>query len=284
MTAVDIEVLTSRIETLPYIPQVIEAADKERNSFGFLPDSAYEDFALQGRLFVARDRETGELAGYIVFGGTSPQARIFQTYVAPAYRRSGVGRALVEEVVRRAEEQSYLSIRIEAASDLIGANEFYKNSGFRFVRERAGGKTRNRTIVTRVRELNSPSLLDFAAYGTADGPAISLTLSTAAPAPLYLIDLNVLFDITKRRGNAVGAGRVLAAAMDNSVSLAVASEFVTELERNTKVGKPDPILELARALPRLKTPHRVVIAAHREILAPLLFPERWDIRTITKQD
>lgn len=219
-----------------------------------------------------------------MFGGTSPQARIFQTYVALTHRRSGVGRVLVQEVARRAEEFSYLSIRVEVASDLLAANEFYKNQGFRRVRERAGGKTRNRTIITRVLELNSPSLLDFAAYGTADGPAISLTLSTAAQAPLYLIDLNVLFDITKRRGNALGAGRVLAAAMDNSVSLAVSSEFVAELERNTKADQPDPVLELARALPRLRSPPPTSVATHRGTLAPLLFPERWAGSKLTKQD
>lgn len=280
----DIVLLSSKMDVTAFIPKVVEAADGERNSFGFLPARAYEDFALQQRLIVACDSKSNELAGYVVFGGTPPQARIFQTYVSPDYRRSGVGRALVEEVVKRSEEISFLSIRVEVASDLEDANEFYKNQGFRLVREKAGGSTRNRVIYTRVRELDTPSLLDFATYGVVDGPAISLVLSTATEQPFYLIDLNVLFDLTKRRSNALGAGRVLAAAIGNSVALAVSSELVTELERNTSAEKPDAILEIARAWPRLRPPAPAVLATYVDTLGPLIFPNRSASRELTIQD
>lgn len=123
----NIVLLSSKAEVTAFIPKVVTAADGERNSFGFLPARAYEDFALQQRLIIACDSESKALAGYIVFGGTPPQARIFQTYVAPDFRRGGVGQALVAEVVRRSEEVSFLSIRVEVASDLEAANDFYKN-------------------------------------------------------------------------------------------------------------------------------------------------------------
>jgi ribosomal protein S18 acetylase RimI-like enzyme/predicted nucleic acid-binding protein len=280
----DILLLSSRADVATFLPRVVAAADGERNSFGFLPARAYEDFALQRRLIVACDSNTNALAGYVVFGGTPPQARIFQTYVSPNYRRSGVGRKLVAEVVKRSEEVSFLSIRVEVASDLKEANDFYKNQSFSLVREKSGGTTRKRIIFTRVRELDSPSLLDFATYGGADGPPINLTLSTTTKPPFYLIDLNVLFDLTKRRSNAVGAGRVLAAAVGSSVALAVSSELVAELERNTDTGKPDPILEIARAWPRLKAPSSSVLASYSTKLGPLIFPVRWAAQTLTIQD
>lgn len=280
---VGLTLLTSRNDVLPFIPNVIAAADNERESFGFLPARAYEDFALQRRLIIARAANNA-LAGYVVFGGTAPQARIFQTYVSPDFRRIGLARALVNEVVQRSENEAFLSIRVEVASDLLEANEFYKNCGFRKVREKAGGVSRNRTIWTRVRELNSPSLLDFAAYGVANGPPINLVLQTASRTPLYLVDLNVMFDVTKKRGNALGAGRVFAAALDNAVSLAVASEFIAELERNIVPGKPDPTLEFARTLPRLKAPAKNVVSVIRTELAPLLFPERCANGQLSVQD
>ena len=282
--AVDIVLLSSRADVAPFLPAVIAAADGSRTSFGFLPARAYEDFALQGRLIVAHDRMSDRLAGYVVFGGTPPQARIFQTYVADEYRRSGVGRTLVTEVVRRSEDVSFLSIRVEVASDLDAANSFYRNQGFRSVRKKSGGSTRNRVIFTRVCELSSPSLLDLATYGAPDGPTIALTLSTRKSSPFYLIDLNVLFDITRRRGNALGAGRVLAAAMDNSVSLAVSSELIIELQRNTIEDKPDPVLEIAKALPRLKSPSASAQIIYNTTLGPLLFADRWTTQKLTVQD
>lgn len=280
----NITLLSSKADVASFIPDVIAAADGERNSFGFLPARAYEDFALQQRLIVACDSNSKTLAGYVVFGGTPPQARIFQTYVSPDFRRHGVGQALVAEVIRRSEEASFLSIRVEVASDLNGANNFYKNQGFRLVRERAGGSTRKRIICTRVRELATPSLLDFATYGVPDGPAISLALSTATKPPLYLIYLNVLFDLTKRRSNALGAGRVLAAAVGNDVALAVSSEFVAELERNTDAERPDPILEIARAWPRLKPPSATTLSGYVTTIGRIIFPHRWAAKCLTVQD
>lgn len=280
----DIILLWSKADVTPFIPMVVEAADKHRHSFGFLPARAYDDFALQQRLIVACDRKTSTLAGYIVFGGTQPQARIFQTYVAPDYRGSGIGRRLVDEVVRRSEEICFLSIRAEVASDLDDANAFYRNLGFRRVRDKAGGSSRNRVIHTRVRELQTPSLLDFTSFALPDGPAVSLKLSATTRQPLYLIDLNVLFDLTKRRSNALGAGRVLAAAVGNSVTLAVASEFVSELERTTDLDKPDPILEIARAWPRLRPPPRPMLAEYSDRLASRIFRDRWSTDALTVQD
>ena len=278
------EFLTARADVQKYVQAIVAAADTERNAFGFLPGRAYEEFALKGRLIVAIERKSGDLAGYVAYGGTAPQARIFQTYVVPHHRRSGLARALVERVIQRAEDDAFLSIRVEIASDLFDASEFYNSCGFRRVREKAGGQSTGRLIITRVRELRSPSLLDFADYGAPEGPPIRLSLPTTANPQLYLVDLNVYFDVIKRRANALGAGRVFAAALDNAVSLGVASEFVTELERHSRAGAPDPVLELALTLPRLRPPTKVVARALVDELAPAIFPERTAAGKLTDRD
>lgn len=278
------ELLTARADILPYVKSIAAAADRERKAFGFLPARAYEEFAFQGRLIVAVDSETRMLAGYIAYGGTAPQARIFQTYVVPEHRRKGLARRLVDGVIERAERNAFLSIRVEIAADLFDASDFYNSCGFRRVREKPGGKTTGRLLVTRVRELQSPSLLDFAAYGRPEGPPIRLSLPTATNALLYLVDLNVYFDVLRRRANAHSARRIFSAALDNAVSLAISAEFVSELERNVREGEPDPVLEFALTLPRLKPPSASVAKVLTEDLAPVIFPERAAEKKLRAQD
>jgi|TARA_R100000049_G_scaffold3487_1_gene7608 GNAT superfamily N-acetyltransferase len=276
------EIIRSREEVLPYISNVQEAADLERKSFGFLPKSAYADFALQGRLLVAVDEKSREFAGYLAFGGVPPQARIFQTYVAPKARGQGVGDRLISSAVEIAEERSYLSLRASIADDLGAAKEFYRRNGFRPMLEKQGGKTTQRKIVVHVRELATPSLLDLCG----EQPVIANTLAITGRSkrsPLYLLDLNVVFDITKRRPNALGAGRLFAAAMENSIQLGISSEFIVELERNWDGGS-DPILEMARALPQYRTPARERISEFRDLVGPILFPHRWRQGALTVRD
>jgi GNAT superfamily N-acetyltransferase/predicted nucleic acid-binding protein len=277
------EIISGHKEVKSLLGDIIAAADRERKSFGFMPHPAYHTVSLEGRLIVARQRDSGKLLGYIIVGGTFPQARIFQTYVDSDVRGSGVGKALVEEVVRRSEASAFLSIRAEVAEDLIEANRFYRNLGFRTVRRRKGGATTGRTIISRVRELTTPSLLDLATYGDIHGPALPLSLATRTKPPLYLIDLNVLFDVTKRRGRALAAGRIFAAALDNSINLAVSEEFIEELERAATPGMPDPTLELSRVLPRLRKPTREFLEELVIELAPVFFPTRASDR-LTPQD
>ena len=219
-----------------------------------------------------------------MIGGTFPQARIFQTYVASAYRGSGVGQRLVEEVIKRCERLAYLSIRADVAEDLEQANQFYRDLGFRTVRRKKGGEKSGRTLIVRVRELATPSLLDMAAFGSSAKVAPRIQVSTSTEAPLYLIDLNVLFDVTKRRVRASGGGRVFAAAADNSIKVALAEEFIAELERNTRDDLPDPTLELAKKLPRLPAPPVDVTQRLTAEFAPMLFPNRAKAGVLTTQD
>lgn len=271
---VTICLLSMRSEVEPYVAQIREAADKEKDAFGFLPASAYTEFAYQGRMLIAVDVATRELAGYTVFGGALPQGRIFQTWASPKFRGQGVGRSLVAEVIRRLEDVSFLSIRADVASDLEIANQFYGELGFDVIRTRPGGKSRGRTINVRVRELATPSLLEIAADRSDSLGALSIGAPATARTPLYVLDLNVLFDVTKQRSRAQAASRVMAAAFENDVRLSISAELIKELERHTVPGKADPVLALATTLPRLPLPPRQRWDAYIRELAPILFPDR----------
>lgn len=279
----DIRLLTQRSEIEPYVGKIREAADGEKAAFGFLPAKAYDEFAYQGRMIVAVDA-ANSLVGYTLFGGALPQGRIFQTWASSEFRGRGVGRRLLLEVIRVLEKSSYLSVRADVASDLADANAFYSGLGFEIIRTRPGGKTRGRTINVRVRELSTPSLLDFASASSPGIGSLSIEAPTAGRAPLYVLDLNVIFDVAKQRIRGPAASRVMAAAFENDVRLAITAELVKELERHSVPGTSDPVLELAKALPRLPLPPRSSGNVYMAELAPIVFPDRARDGKLTIQD
>ena len=134
------KLLRSREDVTAFIPRVVEASNAERNAFGFLPSPTYEDFAYQGRIIIAVDAATEEFAGYAIFAGALPTAKVRQTYVAPNWRRKGLGQKLVAEVIKACEEIGYLSITATVASNLTDANAFYESLGFTAFFEKPGGK------------------------------------------------------------------------------------------------------------------------------------------------
>ncbi|WOH59918.1 hypothetical protein [Bradyrhizobium sp. BWC-3-1] len=68
---------------------------------------------------------------------------------------------------------------------------------------------------------------------------------------MYLIDLNVLFDLVQERARSATANCLFGAALAHLVRLAVAPEFIIELERTSKDPGNDTPLKLARQLPKL---------------------------------
>lgn len=268
-----IELLSRRAQVEPYIEQVRVAADAERGAFGFMPASAYDEFAAQGRMIIAIEPGTSAMLGYVLYGGAMPQGKIFQTWTAPEARGKGVGRRLISEVVRRLEQVHYLSIRADVAQDLERANGFYSAAGFETIMLRPA-KTRGRQINVRVRELSTPSLLELAADRADPQVCLPVSLPAGDRIPLYVIDLNVLFDVARARTQALFSGKVFGAGFENDVRLAVTSELVFELERNTDPSAPDPILRFAASLPRLPAPSIPRRDALMGELAPWIFPER----------
>src|SRR5437867_10043172 len=53
-----------------------------------------------------------------------------RVYVRPAFRRNGVGRALIEAVIAAARLIGYRKLRLETASFMVGAQALYRSLGF----------------------------------------------------------------------------------------------------------------------------------------------------------
>jgi hypothetical protein len=91
---------------------------------------------------------------------------------------------------------------------------------------------------------------------------------------VYVVDLNVFFDVVKRRPREETAGRVFAAGFKNLVRIVVAEEFINELRRSSKPNPTDPVLELALQLPTIPMPSSESTAELVPKLASIVFPYR----------
>lgn len=115
------------------------------------------------------------------------------------------------------ERAGFLTVKAKVASDLAHAQAFYEKHGFETVTSKAGGNTRARTIVVRVRNLATPHLF------SADPSTIDLgfpkRFGTEASS-FYTFDLNVFFDLVKNRQRHNSACALFGAALDHRIRLA----------------------------------------------------------------
>jgi len=251
-----IRILSTPSEVAPFVDEVQAAADSNKDALGFLPEKVYKEAAEQAKLLVAvaRNNQSWKYAGHLLHGGIFPQAKVFQLFTLSNFRREGIGRALVEALVRRSENLQFMSVVARVADDLV-ANQFWKSLSFEVVRRVPGGRTTGRHINVRLRELNTPRLFSLMApQSHPSAEDLKLISRLFDLSPVYVLDLNILYDLVKKRTNVDDVGRIIRGSFNNLVRLAVTEEFITELKRTSLPSPSDPILELALRLPRLAAP------------------------------
>ncbi|WP_370545499.1 GNAT family N-acetyltransferase [Caulobacter sp. 17J80-11] len=269
-------VMAFRIETKPaaildFVADIRAAADSDKEALGFLPGSAYDQAVHKGELTIVLkgDAQDSKYAGHIWVSGTYPHARIVQLFVAQPFRGQKLSTRLLRAAIQTAEARGYLSIKANVAADLP-ANHVYEHHGFVVARTKPGGQARNRQIHVRARELSTPTLFN---YRPLPSVPVGEASSSSDVQPLYLIDLNVFFDATRKRRATAAAEKILAAALNSGVRLAVTTEFVKELQRTT-IGKDDPVLSFAKQLPSVAAPSQPEVASLAARLAPLVFADK----------
>ena len=122
-TAYAIEAM--RLEDIP------EVLHLEREAFGQMAWHAGDfEAAIASKCdFPLVIRTTG-LAGYAVLRIIAPEAEIENICVAPACRRSGVGEALMEEMLRLTAERDAERIFLEVRAHNEPAKALYRKRGF----------------------------------------------------------------------------------------------------------------------------------------------------------
>lgn len=275
------EVLDCYPSVAPFLPQVVEAADSNRNALGFFPESVYIECAQQERLFIlVQNGENAKVyAGHLLFRPSYPRAHVLQMYTQPALRRKGCAEKLLNHLVNTLTNGSFTSIYTRVGEDMVESNQFWDKQQFYVQDIKQGGKTRNRQIIVRIRELPSPQLFQSSGISSHN----PLGLPTTAPGiPLFLLDLNVLFDLGPRRARNSDAISLFRAQQMNFCRLAISTEIAEELRRTAHHGKTDPMEAFTRTFPVFP-----LLKDNKDLLnelASFIFPERHEKAQLTAND
>lgn len=87
-----------------------------------------------GELFIARGGD-GSAVGCVALRPVEPKGtcEMKRLYVAPAGRGSGLGRALMEAVIREARDIGYREMRLDTLPSMTVAQSMYRAAGFRLI-------------------------------------------------------------------------------------------------------------------------------------------------------
>jgi len=244
------EVLDGFRATASWLTNVSTAADSHRNELGFLARSVFEQFARRDELFVLVEHQPSgpRYAGHLLFDRHFPRAHIRQMLVSPEYRRSGLASKLLEHLRQSLTQSCFTSIYARVAEDLVDANSFWQQQRFYIQRSEKGGASRNRQILVRCHELETPQL--FPASGLDDQNPLGLLSSVVDELPMLLLDMNVLFDVNPRRLRRAEVVSVFQAERMNFCRLAVSDEVREELKRTGLQGRQtDPMAAYVDTFP-----------------------------------
>jgi predicted nucleic acid-binding protein len=98
------------------------------------------------------------------------------------------------------------------------------------------------------------------------------------------LDVNVFLDVIKDRPRGEYAKRLLTASMSSLLRLFVAREFVDELSRAARQLGPDPVVQMAMALPQFTSVPDPFLTNLKRELATLIFPSRVSAGQLRERD
>ncbi len=271
--------------TLPWLGEVCQAADANTHELGFFPRNVFTHFARRGLLNVLVKIEPGgqsTYAGHLLFEARHPRATIRQMYIDPTFRRQGAASRLLDDFSSSLTAAGFIAIYARVGEDLA-ANDFWDRHGFVVQRVDDGGSSKKRKVLARCRELDSPQL--FPPSRISDANPLGLVVHEGIEPPLFLLDMNVLFDVSKprrpRREQAVG---LLQAERMSFCRLAISDEIRNELRRTSFGGRDtDPMagfVEIFPTFPLTTTASNVQIAD----LAKLVFPRALATQTLNANE
>lgn len=244
-------VLEGYAAVAPFLDDVRRAADAHKNALGFVPRSVFDEFARRDHMYVLADQSTGSsiYAGHLMFQRRFPRGHIVQMFTLPESRRKGLATKLLSYLRESLTRDGFTSIYARVAEDLIEANAFWDGQQFYVQRTERGGATTKRHILVRCNELSTPQL--FPTSGIDPTNPLGLAIATSDAAPLYLLDLNVLYDLAPRRLRREDALSLFQAERMNFCQLAVSSEVSEELRRTAYPGRTDPMEAYVSIFPSL---------------------------------
>lgn len=260
----DSSVIESYIEEISYL------ADSERNSFGFLSKSAYQESLYKNSLWIILN-DDDELLGYLMFGGKFPTLKVYQIYAKKEFRGRGVSDTLLDSFKQYGTQMGYSTIQAKVADDLDSAMKFWERSGFKTISKIKGGKTTGRILNIYVYETN-PSLFSQISHVPED---IYLGAYPAIRNDRYVLDVNVLIDFfngDQDRSQTIDS--LMAKVISREIDVCVTPEFPCELKRSSKFSLNDRVYKFQESLPHEATISEEKLDHLINELKEIVFPHR----------
>ncbi|NDP49362.1 MAG: GNAT family N-acetyltransferase [Sulfuriferula multivorans] len=278
--------ILSRFElTRSFLDHVRSAADAHRDALGFLPASVYVEFSRNDCLYVLVENtpKGQQYAGHLLFTQRYPSARIVQMFTAPQYRRKSLAVRLLDHFRNNLTDAGFTSIYASVAEDLVEANAFWAKQQFHIQCIKKGGETRKRRILRRCHELDSPQLIPLSGLNKYNPLGLPAPLTTSDS--FFLLDLNVLFDLTgPRRIRHKEAVSLFQAERMDLCKLAISNEIREELHRTATPGKLDPMEGFVDILPSVPIKAFDQNDALFKDLALTVFPLKTELTKNDKSD
>jgi len=105
-------------------------------------------------LIASRD---GVIAGFAIMRFGDDQAHLFLLAVQPEYRRTGIGRSMMEWLEKSCRTAGIQVIRLEVRASNRVAIRFYRNLGYRILARVAGYYDRREAATVMAKSLNTPT-------------------------------------------------------------------------------------------------------------------------------
>lgn len=280
----NLRILERGSETCDFVSDIQYWADLNKDALGFLPSKVYEEYVRLENFFVLISDRDGikEYVGHLMFRCSFPKAHIVQIFIKPSYRKLGLAKRLVDHLKYFLAKQNFISIYARVANDLVESNNFWELQKFYVQNITNGGKTRKRKIHTRVNELDSPQL--FPSSGLTQSNPLGIQVSQKQKQPLFLIDLNVLFDVGPRRARHKEMAGLFQAERLNFCKLAISDEIKNELKRHSDKGKTDPMSSYASLFITFPLGDDDESKSLVNELAPIIFPEKHNNGKLSSND
>ncbi len=97
----------------------------------------------------------GVIAGFTIMRFGENQAHLFLLAVQPEFRRTGIGRSMMQWLEKSCRAAGIQQVRLEVRASNRGAMRFYRNLGYRFLGKVAGYYDRRESAAIMARSLNA---------------------------------------------------------------------------------------------------------------------------------